>query len=69
MSRREKNVLGFNVAVDDPLSVCVGERIRDISRHVTGDFWGELFFAVDAIPERLAAHVWHHVVEKILYVS
>jgi hypothetical protein len=69
MSGGEENVFGFYVAVDYPLRVRIGECIGDVARYAACGFWRELPLAIHSVTQGLAAHVRHHVVEKVFYVS
>ena len=62
--RLEKNVLGFDVAMDDAARVRVLQRARDLARDPHRVLHGELSFAREPIAQRLAVHERHDVVER-----
>ena len=64
MIRLEKNVLGFDVAMDDAARVRVLQRARDLARDPHRVLHGELSFAREPIAQRLAVHERHDVIQR-----
>jgi len=66
VSRREQDVLGLDVPVDDLLRVRVGQRIGDLAKNP--DRLGDRHFTFSREPhaKRFAGHVGHHVVQHAL---
>ncbi len=60
----QQDVLRLDVPVDDPLPVGVGQRIGHLARELERLVHRELRLAIQAIPQRLALDVRHHVVEE-----
>ena len=69
MTRRKKDVLRFDVAVDDALSMCVGEGIGNVARNATCDVHVHLSVMIDSVAQRFARDIRHDVVEEGLNVS
>jgi len=59
----EQNVLGFDVPVHDVVTVGVAQRVRYFARDPQGVFERELPLPVEAIPQRLALEIRHHVIQ------
>ena len=64
MAARQQNVLGLDVAVDHPLRMREGERVRDVAGDVKGVLERQLALAQQAQPQRLPLYVRHDVVEQ-----
>ena len=60
----QQNVLGLDVAMDDPASMRVRERGRDLVANPERVIYGELALAVEPAAERLALDQRHHVEEQ-----
>src|SRR6185503_5385679 len=58
--RREENVVGLEVAVDDVRSMGCGKRGEDLRRNERGSLGGEATLRRDRVPERLAVQTLHH---------
>jgi hypothetical protein len=69
MSRRKKNVLWLDIAVNYALAMGVSERVRDVTRDRACDANWELSFSIDSAAKRFARDVRHYVVEKRLDVA
>ena len=61
---RQQNVLGLDVAVNDPLCVREPERVRHVARDVECVRERELALTQQAMPQRLPFYVRHDVVEQ-----
>src|SRR5512146_511620 len=64
MARREENVFGFDVAVQDIMAVRIVERVGYLARDLESVFNRELSLAIEALTERFALDVRDHVVEE-----
>src|SRR5207245_1503845 len=61
---RQQNILGLDVAVNDPLCVREPERVRHVARDVECVRERELALTQQAMPQRLPFYVRHDVVEQ-----
>ena len=61
----QQNVLGFDVAVNDPVAVRVIQRACHLGRNPDRFAHGELLLALELATEGLAFHEGHHVVEEL----
>jgi hypothetical protein len=61
---RQQDVLWFDVAVHDALAVGVGERVRDVHRHVQRIRQGQRALLHEALPQRFPFDVRHDVVQQ-----
>jgi hypothetical protein len=55
---------GLDVPMDNPLTVRIAQRIGHLARNLERLVQRKLFLPVQPVPERLALHIRHEVVEK-----
>src|SRR5439155_4188030 len=65
---RQQDVLGLDVAVDDPLGMGERERVGDVARDVQRVFERQPPLPYQAMPQRFSLDVRHHVVEQPVYL-
>ncbi len=58
--------LGFDIAMNHTLTVCVLQRVGNFSCDPDGLIDAELRLAIEFLPERLALDVRHDVIEKLV---
>ena len=61
---REHDVLGLDVAVNDPAGMGIAKRLGDLARHLEGVVERQLLLALHAVAEGLPRDVGHDVVEQ-----
>ena len=69
MSLLEQHVLRLDIPVHDALAVGVSECIGELARDLPHVLEGELLLPIEALPQGLALHVGHHIVEQAVGVA
>ena len=64
VAAREHDVLGLDVAVNDPAGMGIPQRLGDLVRHLEGVVERQLLLALHAVTERLPRDVGHDVVQQ-----
>jgi hypothetical protein len=65
----QKDVLGFYVAMNDPLRMCRAERVGNFARDAYASAYWKLTLALEPRAERLSLDVRHDIVQQSVGVS
>jgi hypothetical protein len=69
VTTREQDIFGLDVAVDDALTMSVGQSICGFARYLYGRINCDLPLAIDSRPQRLSADIRHEIVKQRVHVT